>query len=44
MYARKYEARLALNRGKTVKTSPHEYIMNELEKIDNSEENFYRFI
>lgn len=42
MYARKYEARLALNRGKAVKASPHEYIMNELEKIDNmiTEQNY----
>ncbi|RUS80645.1 hypothetical protein EGW08_011595 [Elysia chlorotica] len=42
MYARKYEARLALNRGKSVKASPHEYIMNELEKIDNmiTEQNY----
>ncbi|KAK3800715.1 hypothetical protein RRG08_003121 [Elysia crispata] len=42
MYARKYEARLALNRGKAVKASPHEYIMNELEKIDHmiTEQNY----
>ncbi|CAL1540462.1 unnamed protein product [Lymnaea stagnalis] len=34
MYARKYEARLALNRGRSMKTSPYDYIIAELEKID----------
>ncbi|KAH9512469.1 Tetratricopeptide repeat protein 25, partial [Bulinus truncatus] len=34
MYARKYEAILALNRGRQVKTSPYDHIVGELDKIN----------
>lgn len=35
MYARKYETHVAMTRGKHAsKTSPHEYILGELERID----------
>ncbi|XP_059167775.1 outer dynein arm-docking complex subunit 4-like isoform X2 [Physella acuta] len=42
MYARKYEARLALNRGRAVKTSPYDHIISEIEKIEKfmAEENY----
>jgi len=34
MYARKYESKQMMNRYRHPKTSPHEYILGELEKID----------
>ncbi|XP_055881298.1 outer dynein arm-docking complex subunit 4-like isoform X2 [Biomphalaria glabrata] len=34
MYARKYEAILALNRGRQAKTSPYDHIVGELEKVN----------
>ncbi|XP_012936467.1 tetratricopeptide repeat protein 25 [Aplysia californica] len=42
MYARQYESRQAMTRGRNTKTTPHEYILSELEKIDHlmSETNY----
>ncbi|CAG5118865.1 unnamed protein product [Candidula unifasciata] len=35
IYARKYETRLALNRGRSAKISAHDYIYNQIEKIEH---------